>query len=413
MKTDQAKLSFLVIALGVAFEHFDMMLVSLLSSSIVKEFVGVQTPALTMLYAYIGYAIAFLFRPLGAFFFGCIGDLYGRKTSLVSSMILMSSATLALAFIPNAQAFGIASTLLFILCRIAQGLAVGGEYGTAMTYSYELNPGFRTFYGACVVSSTHLGGVFASLLASQYADNLRVTFLIGGAVGFLLLLCRSLMKEYHAQTTKNAAEIASESVKDKGAILKALMTASTLVLVFYGSLIYLNELVHLNLAVPRSEIFKANTLLLSLWIAVPPSIGYAADRFGLSYRKMMRGGALGIFLSAPLLGLALTTHSYPTVFAAQIILHLFLMLFGLCTPRFFGDLFAGAARNTSIATTYSLGASFTSALAPAICHGSIALFNTDFAISLPFMAVSLAAVYLFKKEKICDSMILSNSTTLK
>lgn len=76
-----AKRSFFVIALGVAFEHFDMMLVSLLAGSIVEEFVGSTSPALTLLYAYIGYAIAFLFRPLGAFCFGCIGDLYGRKTS--------------------------------------------------------------------------------------------------------------------------------------------------------------------------------------------------------------------------------------------------------------------------------------------------------------------------------------------
>ena len=156
-----------------------MMLVSLLASSIVEEFVGNSSPALKLLYAYIGYAIAFLFRPLGAFCFGCIGDLYGRKTSLISSMVLMSTATLALAFIPGVQVLGLTSTLLFLLCRIAQGLAVGGEYGTAMTYAFELNPQFRTFYGACVVSSTHLGGVFASFLASQYVESFRMTFLVG------------------------------------------------------------------------------------------------------------------------------------------------------------------------------------------------------------------------------------------
>src|SRR5690242_10363458 len=145
MPSNKAPLSFLIIALGVAFEYFDMMLVSLLTSSLVEEFGGVSSPALKMLFAYIGYAIAFLFRPLGAFCFGCIGDLYGRKTSLVSSMCLMSAATLALAFIPGVKVLGVTATLLFLLCRIAQGLAVGGEYGTAMTYAYELNPKYRTF----------------------------------------------------------------------------------------------------------------------------------------------------------------------------------------------------------------------------------------------------------------------------
>lgn len=411
MQPNKAKLSFLIMALGVAFEHFDMMLVSLLTSSLVEEFVGASNPDLKMLFAYIGYAIAFLFRPLGAFCFGCIGDLYGRKTSLVSSMCLMSAATLALAFLPGVQVIGITSTLLFLLCRIAQGLAVGGEYGTAMTYAYELNPKYRTFFGACVISSTHVGGVFASFLASLYVDHVRVTFLIGGLVGFFLLLFRSLMKEYHVVTAKKVSEIAVKSVKDKKSILSALLVASTMALVFYGSLIYLNERVHQDLQISRAEIFKANTFLLGLWIVLPPCFGYVADKLNISLRKMMRFGAMGVFFSAPLLGIALASSSYTAVVTTQILTHLFLMIFALCTPRFFGDLFAGEARNTTISTTYSLGASFTSALAPAICHGSIALFNTNFAICVPFMLVALAASLILKKEDVCDRMTLLNSTT--
>lgn len=411
MEPSKARLSFLVIALGVAFEHFDMMLVSLLTSSLVKEFVGVSDPTLQMLFAYIGYAIAFLFRPLGAFCFGCIGDLYGRKTSLVGSMCLMSAATLALAFIPSVQVLGITSTLLFVMCRIAQGLAVGGEYGTAMTCAYELNPKYRTFFGACVVSSTHFGGIFASFLASQYVDHVRMTFLIGGLVGFFLLLFRSLIKENHVVTVKNVSEITTQSVKDKKAILSALFVASMMVLVFYGSLIYLNERVHQDFKISRAEIFKANTFLLGLWIVLPPCFGYIADKLAISYRKLMRFGAIGVFLSAPILGVALVSSSYTALLMTQVLVHLFLMIFALCTPRFFGDLFAGEARNTSISTTYSLGASFTSALAPAICHGSIALFDTNFAICLPFMVAALAVTFIIKKENICNKVIRLNPTT--
>jgi MFS family permease len=400
MEISKAKRSFLVIALGVAFEHFDMMLVSLLASSIVVEFVGSTSPELKLLYAYIGYAIAFLFRPLGAFCFGCIGDLYGRKTALISSMVLMSTATLALAFIPSVQVLGLTTTLLFLLCRIGQGLAVGGEYGTAMTYAYELNPKLRTFYGACVVSSTHLGGVFASFLAGMYIENFRITFLIGGLVGLCLLLFRSFMKEYHQVTPKKISEIATESVKNKGAILQAVIVASMLVLVFYGSLIYLNELVHQELGIPMSQIFKANSLLLGLWIVLPPCFGYIADKYTFSYHKMMRFGALGVFLSAPFLGLGLILSSYPAILITQIVMHLFHMVFCLCTPRFFGDLFATAARNTAVSTSYSLGASFTAALAPMICYMSINLFHTNFAICVPFMLISLMTIFILKKEMV-------------
>lgn len=408
---DKAKYSFLVIALGVAFEHFDMMLVSLLASTITEEFVAGDNLPLKLLCAYLGYAIAFLFRPLGAFCFGCIGDLYGRKTSLISSMVLMSTSTLALAFIPSAQVLGMTSAVFFFLCRIAQGLAVGGEYGTAMTYSYERDPNLRTFSGACVIAATHVGGLFASLLALAYAESFRMTFLTGGTIGFLLLAFRSFLKESHITTVKRVSEVARQSIKNRRAILKAVIVASMLVLIFYGSLIYLNELVHRDLGISRSRLFKANACLLGLWILLPPFFGYVADKFVISYIRMMRFGAVGVFLSAPFLGLALAASSYPAVLMAQIVIHLFHMLFCLCTPRFFGDLFADQARNTAISTCYSLGASFTAALAPMICHMSIALFHTNFAVCIPFMGIALAVISIIKKEDLCERTIPLNSTT--
>lgn len=400
MKASQTTRSCLLVALGVAFEHFDMMLVSLLASAIVGEFVGSMSPLLTLLYAYVGYAIAFLFRPLGAFCFGCVGDLYGRKAALVSSMVLMSTATLALAFIPSAEALGIASTLIFLLCRICQGLAVGGEYGTAMTYAFELSTGWRTFYGACVVASTHVGGLAASFLASLYIENVRMIFFIGGLAGFFILAFRSFIQEHEMRPLKKVSEIAKESVKDKKAILEAMVAASMLVFVFYGSLIYLNELVHTELGIPRSQIFAANAFLLSLWVVLPPCFGYVIDRYAFSYRHIMRFGATGVFLSAPLLGFGLLMASYPAILAAQLIVHLFHMFFCLCTPRFFGDLFANMARNTAISTTYSLSASFTAALCPMICHMNVVLFDTNFAICLPFMLIALATVVILKKERV-------------
>lgn len=400
MRPRKTKRSFLMAILGVAFEYFDMMLVSLLASSIVQEFVGTTSPNLKLLYAFVGYATAFLFRPLGAFFFGCMGDLYGRKISLMSSIALMSVAMVALALIPSVQTLGIFSTILFLLCRIAQGLAVGGEYGTAMTYAFELNPKWRTASGACVVSSTHVGGLFASFLAGFYVDDFRMIFLFGGIIGCALLFLRSFMQEYHVVTAKNVSEIATASVQDKQAILKTLVVASMLVLVFYGSLIYLNELMHQELNIPRAQIFEGNSLLLGFWIVLPPLIGYLTDQFSLSYHKIMRFGAWGVFLSAPLLGLAILSASYSLILSAQILMHLFHMLFCLCTPRFFGDLFANLARNTAISTAYSISASITAGVAPLICYLSCALFHTNFAICIPFMFIAVANIFILKQEKI-------------
>ncbi len=411
MKINNEKQSFIIVTLGVAFEHLDMMLMSLLATSIVKEFIDYNSYAGELLLAYTAYAIAFLFRPLGAFCFGCIADLYGKKTSLLGSMVLMSASTLALAFIPGVNVLGLASTILFLICRIGQGLAVGGEYGTAMTYSYELNPKLRTFYGACVISSTHIGGMLAGFLASRYVENFRLTFLIGGLVGFFILLFRSILRADAVSVERQFHSLIVESIKDKSAIAKVLIVTSMQVLVFYGSLIYLNELMHNDLGVSRSQIFKGNSLVLALWIVIPVCFGYAADKFFFSYKKIMRFCAFGVFCSAPLLGLALTLCSYKAVLSAQIFMHLFHMGFCLCTPRFFGDLFNDQARTTAISTSYSVGASFTAALAPLICHLSVTLSHSNFAICVPFMVIALMAVFILKREDLCKKTTLLNSTT--
>lgn len=410
MKLNKARRSFLVVSLGVAFEHLDMMLMSLLASSIVKEFVNTPTPGMEIVYAYIGYAIAFIVRPLGAFGFGCISDLYGRKFALLCSMSIMTVATLSLAILPGVKSIGVCATLCFFLCRILQGLAIGGEYGTAMTYAFEFNRKLRTFYGACIIASTHIGGLVASILASRYVENFRLAFLIGGLIGLGLLVLRTYMQEYYIPTARNITSITQDSTKNTKAIRDALVVASMLVLVFYGSLIYLNELVHQNLGIARSEIFKANALLLSLWILLTPCFGYLADKFKVSYQKIMRCGVLGVFLSAPILGVALVSKSYPLVITAQIILHIFHMLFCLCTPKYFGNLFKGQARNTAIATSYSLGASFTAALAPMLCHMFIKLFNSDFAICIPFMLIALLVLFTLNKEEVCKRQMLLNSS---
>jgi MFS family permease len=411
MKISSEKQGFFLVNLGVAFEHLDMMISCLLASCIVKEFIYYNSYTTKLLVAYTAYAIAFLFRPLGAFFFGCIADLYGRKISLLGSMVLMSTATFAIAFIPSVKVLGFFSTILFLICRIAQGLAVGGEYGTAMTYSYELNPKLRTFYGACVICSTHIGGLFASFLASKYVENFRLTFLIGGLMGFFILLFRSILKQCDVSTSKKLYKHIKESVKNKKAILKVVIVASMQVLVFYGSLIYVNELVYQNLCISRSLIFKANCLLLGLWVILPFCFGYAIDRFDFPYLKIMRFSALGVFFSAPILGFALTSNSYKAILCAQIFMHIFHMGFCLCTPHFFGDLFHQKIRATAISTSYSLGASFSAAFAPLICHLSIDFFHTTFAICAPFMTVALVAIFILKQEYLCKKMTLLNSTT--
>src|SRR4029077_5669530 len=79
------------------------------------------------------FAIGFLMRPIGGYVFGFIADKYGRKNSMMISVLMMCAGSLAIAVLPTYTTIGTAAPILLLLARMVQGFSVGGEYGTSAT----------------------------------------------------------------------------------------------------------------------------------------------------------------------------------------------------------------------------------------------------------------------------------------
>ena len=95
------------------------------------------------------FAVGFFMRPLGGWLFGWIADAHGRKNSMVLSVLLMCAGSLMIGILPTYQTIGAAAPALLLFARMAQGLSVGGEYGTAATYMSEIaGKGNRGFYSS-------------------------------------------------------------------------------------------------------------------------------------------------------------------------------------------------------------------------------------------------------------------------
>ena len=151
-------------SVGTVFEWYDFYLAGSLAANISATFFSGVNPTAAFIFTLLGFAAGFAVRPFGALFFGSLGDLIGRKYTFLVTMTLMGIATFVVGLLPGYASIGIAAPVLFIACRLLQGLALGGEYGGAATYVAEHAPQHRRGFYTSWIQTTATVGLFLSLL---------------------------------------------------------------------------------------------------------------------------------------------------------------------------------------------------------------------------------------------------------
>jgi MFS family permease len=150
-------------SLGTLIEWYDFYIFGMLAKTISAQFFpeGNETAALLSTLAI--FAAGFLVRPFGALVFGRLGDLIGRKSTFLLTLVLMGGSTFLIGLVPGYKSIGIAAPLLVLLLRLIQGLALGGEYGGAATYVAEHAPEGRRGYFTSWIQTTATLGLFVAL----------------------------------------------------------------------------------------------------------------------------------------------------------------------------------------------------------------------------------------------------------
>jgi len=151
-------------SVGTVFEWYDFYLYAILAPFFAGLFFppGNQTAAL--LGAFGAYAAGFLVRPFGALIFGRVGDLVGRKYTFLVTIVVMGLSTVCVGFLPTYSTIGFAAPLILVALRLAQGLALGGEYGGAATYVAEHAPDPRRGYATSWIQTTATVGMLLALI---------------------------------------------------------------------------------------------------------------------------------------------------------------------------------------------------------------------------------------------------------
>jgi MFS family permease len=149
---------------GTIFEWYDFYLYGSLAAIIGAQFFTAFPEATRNVFALLAFAAGFLVRPFGALVFGSLGDLVGRKYTFLMTILIMGVSTFLVGLLPNYQAWGVAAPIILIALRMAQGLALGGEYGGAAIYVAEHAPANRRGYYTSFIQTTATLGLLLSLI---------------------------------------------------------------------------------------------------------------------------------------------------------------------------------------------------------------------------------------------------------
>lgn len=365
-----------------------------------------------LLLSYGTFAVGFLARPLGGLFFGHLGDRIGRKKTLVTTMYIMGIATFLIGAIPTYAQIGIWAPIILILLRIAQGIAIGGEWGGAVLLSVEYAPkNRRGFFG----SFPQMGLAFGLLLGTGAFTLLNLfmsdeAFLSWGwriafFVSILLVIVGIYLRSKIAETPSfRAAQKQVQSVERKiplAELLKDRLSRRHLLLGMgtrYAEGVAYNLLaVFIITFATGAAGFSQLEVLLSLMISAValavfiPLWGRISD--AISRRIVFGSGAL-----------ILVAIIYPAFWAIQLgswllLTGVLVVALGVVYPlmygsmaAFYAELFPPATRYSGISIVYQVSGIFASGMTPFILTWLLDGFSLN--VALAYVAFSCAVTLI-------------------
>jgi Arabinose efflux permease len=261
------------------------------------------------------FAVGFLMRPFGGWFFGKIADRNGRKTAMTISILIMCLGSLIIACVPGYSAIGIAAPALLFFARVIQGLSVGGEYGTSATYLSEMaTPNNRGFYSSFQYV-TLIGGQLIALGIQLILQKLilndeqlhawgwRIPFFIGALLSFIAFYIRNKLHET-VEFEDAKSHIRNKNLfKELFNYPKAILTVVGLTLggtiAFYTYSIYMQKYLVNTVHLSISQSTFLSFITLFLFACIQPLYGKLSDKWG---RKplLITFGVGGTLLTIPL-----------------------------------------------------------------------------------------------------------------
>ncbi len=407
--------------IGTAIEFYDFYIYGTAAALV---FGGVFFPefaaATGTLASFATFAVAFFARPLGAVFFGHFGDRLGRKTMLISSLLLMGVATFLIGLLPGFATIGYAAPLLLVLLRFLQGFGLGGEWGGAVLMATEhATEGRRGLYSSFPQMGPAAGFLISSglflfltltLSDAQFAAwGWRIPFLASAVLVLIGLYVRVTVAE--TPVFKRAME---EGTRARVPVWDMVRTYPLVLLLASGgiSLTYVifYTVTTFSLAYGTGELgLASSTMLYCAMIAVfvmglaIPVFAVLSDRIGR--RKLsLTATVLAAVWAFPLFWLLDTGNPVLISLSFTVGMIIFAMLFGPM-GAYLPELFGTRLRYSGAAVSYNLGGVIGGGLGPIIASQLLILTGVSWSISLYMLLMSIigfVSVFFLSETHLSD-----------
>ena len=402
-------------AVGNVIEWYDFYIFGSLAILLASKFFG-QSASGSDLIKYVGtFTAGFLIRPFGAFLFGRIGDLVGRKYTFLITLSGMGLSTALIGLVPSYAKIGALAGVLLLLLRLIQGLCLGGEYGGAITYVAEHAPDEKRGYYTGWLQTSPTLGIVVSLavvvgtrqLVGTDAFNAwgwRIPFLLSLVMVAIAIYIRLQLQETPIfQAIKAKGQTAANPWREAflSENIKYVVIASIVVIgegvVWYSSQFWAYYFLQ---QVMKPDILRPAILAgIALLLATPSLIffGWLSDRIG---RKpiILAGFLLAAVTYYPLytaLGNAANPANinYPVVIIIVAVMVSYVgMVYGPI-GAFLAEYFPARIRYTSVSVPYHIGNGWGGGLVPVITTAAyVSTHSLSNALVYPIVVPAVAFV---------------------
>ena len=370
-------------AIGTTIEWYDFFIYGLAAGLVFNAvFFPENDPIVGVLLAFGTFAVGYIGRPVGALLFGHFGDRIGRKSALITTMMIMGVCTTLIGLLPSYASIGVWAPALLMLLRIAQGIGIAGEWGGAVLLAVEYAPTKRRgLYGSWpqigvpvgLVLATSVFFVLTSTLTQEQmtAWGWRIPFLASVVLIFVGLAIRlKLMDSPAFRHLKEQGEVAKAPLRDlmktrKSTILLAMGTKWAEGVGFNTWAVFVVTYITMQTDISEDSALLAVTIAAAVAVIFIPVWGLVSDLFGRL--RIYAAGSIALGLAAfPAFALFNT--------ASEVILTLVLVVvFGIAYPLMFApqgamyaELFEAKIRYSGISVVFQFASIVSSGLTPLI-----------------------------------------------